>query len=297
MNRLAPVMDLYTQFRPLILLPFNIWLFFVTLPFRIFFGITSGLFVKKAKEQVKEKTIEFKKEVAKIEQADKIEKQSDKSIEEEAEESESESEDESEELRQQLSQFEERERTTADERKRLEEQLEDLSKRVHEDEEALATVETEKQRYRKLIGVEQKKCFDFQQQIIALKNQLKTEKQSKLAAEGELQSIKKDKATEKRKAKRQASKSKNTDQSAPAQSTPAQADQNQNAGETHSAWHTTEHKGFTEMVAEAQREELQHGKKFSEVLKTAIEEDKPVVAEEKPEFIVIGGDMSNKHVI
>jgi len=184
----------------------------------------------------------------------------------------------------------------------LEEQLEDLSKRVHEDEEALATVETEKQRFRKLIGVEQKKCFDFQQQIIALKNQLKTEKQSKLAAEGELESIKKEKATEKRKAKRQAAKSKNADQSAPAQSTPAQstpaqADQHQTAGETHSAWHTTEHKGFTEMVAEAQREELQHGKKFSEVLKTAIEEDKPVVAEEKPEFIVIGGDMSNKHVI
>jgi len=64
MTTISPFMDLFNRFRPLILLPFNVWFFFASLPFRFLYLLASN-FKKDGStiEQVKEKAIELKEEV------------------------------------------------------------------------------------------------------------------------------------------------------------------------------------------------------------------------------------------
>jgi len=346
MSKFEPIMDLYSQLRPLIFLPFNIWFFFASLPFRLFFSFTSIFFSKKdtpALQQMKEKANELKEEVViptllpqqprkfvpmpdrqfhgwyavESKKEDRLtRRKSHLKHSQESQESqqpqqpqqsqlkeESPRVDESVQLKEQLSLIEQRERQTLEDKQRLELQLEDLSKKYNSDEQALASFEHEKQRFRNLIKVEQKKCFDFQQQIISLKNQLKSEHESKLQVEGQLDALKKKEKTDKRKASkaRKASTPRSdmsaTDAGKESLASEPAVESTRASSETTSVWHSTEQKSFTEMVAEAQRDELEHGKKFSEIVKESIKKEEPAFVESKSEFVVVGGDLSSKHIV
>jgi len=329
MSRFSSIMDVYYQVRPIILLPFNVWFFFVSLPFRVMFTLSDIFFAKDPAFQLKEKVLELKQEVVTIpsikfqsygparseayrrratslmenrphgwymvEKDDSKEEQL-RSRKSPAKEQVkvatplSKSVDETASLKQQLDQIEQRERSTLEAKQQLELQLEDLTKKYNSDEQVLASFEHEKQRFRNLISVEQKKCFDFQQQIIALKNQFKSEHESKIHAEEQLIALKKH--------QKAARKSRKASKSEVSKELPVKSEESVKSEEhVESAWHASSQKGFTEMVAEAQRDELEHGKMFSEILKEAIKKDEPAIADSKPEFTVVGGDLSSKHVI
>lgn len=314
-------MEYYTTFRPLILLPFNIWFFFVSLPFRIFFAVTSSVFSKP--EQIKEKketeTTQKKKDNFRtVEKTDSRaeeglrrrspvkeeseETQSEEKPRELVEEPEEQVEESNEEVEEDdsMSRIEELEKQiqAADEEKtRLEKEHNELYARFQSDERALADSEKERQRYKQLINVEQKKCFDFQQTIIALKNQIKAEHESRVEAEGKFKSFKRHTKKDKQRAKKEAAKlSASTEQTSSAQSNnPLALD-----ASTHGMWHTPSTKGFTEMVAEAQKEELSHPKGFADILKQSIHAEEVQQApqqDSKPEFVVVGGDLSTRHVV
>lgn len=346
-SKVQPFIDFYYSVKPVIFLPFNIWLYCVTLPFRLFMSVTSGSFWKSTQE-MKEKTIELKDKAVEIKDdikeeiliasslksepailkrpirsmpledrqpgwyaVDKHEihdkhevhdKHDDqtltrrKSISKKeapvAESSESPI-DEASMLKERIAEFEHRERTTVEDKERLEAQLAYLSSKVNKDEAELASSEKEKHRYRTLINMEQKKCFDFQQQIIALKSQLSREHESLEKANIKISSM-----TKAKKASKKALKKALKDDIAGVIAEPVApvAAPEVTHSEEHSAWNT--HKvDYTTMVAEAQREELEHGKKFSEVVKDSLMKEEPVMEKSAPEFIVIGGPQSSMHVV
>jgi len=194
-------------------------------------------------------------------------------------------------LKQRIGEYEQRERSAVDDKSRLEVQLKDLSEKFNNDEAALASFEKEKRRFRALINMEQKKCFDFQQQIIALKSQLSREHESLEKAESKIDTMTKDHKRSKRAAKKSAKAESQAQVAQPAQPL-------SHVEETgHSVWHQPSKKlGFTEMVAEAQREELESGKSFSEVLKESLKKDEPIMEKSAPEFVVIGGPQSSQHI-
>lgn len=333
-SRTEPLMDLYRSVRPVIFLPFNIWLYFVTLPFRLFMSISSGSLWKSAQD-MKEKTMELKDKALEIKEdikeefnqsqfafksrpailsrpivdsaafeyrqaswipveQDKHGKSEDQPLVRRRSPSKKQEApvviDEAAQLKGRISEYEQRERSAIEDKQRLEAQLKDLSGKFESDEAALASFEKEKRRFRTLINMEQKKCFDFQQQIIALKSQLDREHKSLENAESKIELMEKTKH-EKRAAKKFLAEKK--EEARPVEHAAPAA----HVEETH-GWHQpTQKVSYTEMVAEAQREELESGKKFSEVLKEALKKDEPVMEKTVPEFIVIGGPQSSQHVV
>jgi len=191
----------------------------------------------------------------------------------------------------------------------LEAQLKDLTSKFDDDEKALASFEQERTRFKQLIAVQQKKSFDFQQDIIGLKNQLRFEQESRLKAEQELDSLKKRSKAEKnnnKKKTKKASPAVESSSSTPSTtSTSSQTESIQQKApatvehtETKPAWSVGHHEqDYTEMVAAAQREELEH-KKFSDVVKESLqaEQQPEKTVDNQDEFTVIGGDLSSKHI-
>jgi len=337
-------MNFYHSVRPLVFLPFNIWLYCVTLPFRLFMSISSGNFwnfvdeMKNKSMEFKDKTMELKSNLMGMKEDIKeefsqsqialqkseiiipsrstrrssisledrqhgwfaVERDDSKTHDDQTlirrkspskKQKESPAIEESSELKSRISEYEQRVQSAAEDKQRLEEQLKELTEKFNNDEAALANFDKEKRRFRSLINVEQKKCFDFQQQIISLKSQLSREHESLEKAESTIDTMKKDQKRSKKAAKKSKSET-----SVPVQSAQPAVDQPE---ETHSMWHESSKKlSYTEMVAEAQREELESGKKFSEVLKDALKKEEPVMEKSAaPEFTVIGGPQSSQHIV
>jgi len=173
-----------------------------------------------------------------------------------------------------------------EEKKRLESQLKDLTEKFNVDEKALATFQTERSRLKQMVEIQLRKSFDFQQDIIGLKNQLKYEHECRIKAQEELESIKKQVES----GKKSSTQSKSTPVSTPVvEYKPSE--------EVKPAWHVQHHENdYTQMVANAQHEQ-QDSKSFSEVVKESLDAKPSTDAKQVEEFVVVGGDLSNKHIV
>jgi len=172
-----------------------------------------------------------------------------------------------------LKKVEEHERRAHEEKAALEAELIELNKKYQHDEELVAMYSSEKARYMNLINIEQRKCFDMQQQLVKLRAQLAKASSSSSSSSSTSTN---NSTTQK----------KESIGSTTVEATP----------QTNSVWHAAPKEGFTEMVAHAQQDELEHGKSFSEVLKDSIKKEEPVNTSSTAEFTVLGGADSNQHV-
>jgi len=415
-KKIEPIMSLYSQIKPLLLLPFNIWLFFVTIPFRLFFFLTSDRSMKSKKMEIKEEIkniapaslshkapIELRQRKLgvsdedrqpgwyAVERSEKPVERSEKPVERSEKPlsrrasiskkstapsviSEYKSVEPSMSDEELLRKVEEHERRVREEKLRLESQLDDVTQRFEKDEIILATFDAERSRYKSLINFEREKLSKAQEEIAQLQSQLTQRSESsstsssstidlssmdnlsdeellkkveehekrasdeKAALEAELMELNKKYqhdeelvamySTEKTrymnlinieqrkcfdmqqlvvKLRSQLAKAQSSSSSSSSSSTSTDNSKTLNKSTTdstttettpqvNSVWHTAAKEGFTEMVAHAQQDELEHGKTFSEVLKDSIKKEEPTTSSNTAEFTVLGGADSTQHV-
>jgi len=293
----------------LILLPFNIWFYAVTFPFRVLLNIFYGDSWKHKSQNVRYQPIHYQNSnedrshswfpVERINE-DELLKSKKSSMKEELINKPKEEDkkifyrDEIEELKQKLAEYKQKELQSINNSSRLEAELARLQKTFDSKSQSKKKFEIEKKRINDLINQEKTKNFDLQQIIIGLKNQILKEHEQMESWKNRFEQLElKQQVQEKKHQKRVNQKNKKST------STVEVKVEEEKESNINSVWHAAHHeKDYTEMIAKAQQQE-EH-KSFSEVLKESIQKDEKLVSnnnDEPSKFTIIGGSQSSQHVI
>jgi len=203
--------------------------------------------------------------------------------------------DEVQELKQQLLELQAREQKSINAKVLLESELSQLHKSYDSKSKSFTKFDSELKRMKELLHEEQNKCFDLQQTIAALKNQIAKANQQAETWKTKFQQLElRQQVQEKKHQKRINQKNKKT-----STSTTLVEPEIEIKSDVNSVWHAAHHeRDYTEMVGKAQQEQ-QEFKSFSEVVKESIQKDEipSTSISSQAEFIVIGGPQSSKHVV